>query len=162
MADIVNDGKIKVSWVPTIAVKAAPTVTEIEAGQDLEELITADGLVGFEAETAEVDTTSIASTFDYKQPGRASFSGTLLRLKKQSATDTAFTTLVRGTAGYVVIRRYVDSTDAWAAEDEVSVYPVVCGETRELTPEANTVARYEVPMMVSSMPALRAVVAAGA
>jgi hypothetical protein len=106
-----------------------------------------------------VDTTSLSSTFDTKRPGRASFSGTMLRLKKQTGTDTAYTTMVRGTEGYIVVRRYVDASTAWAAADKVSVYPIQCGETRELAPEANTTARYEVPTMITSDPELRAVAA---
>lgn len=160
MGDIIVDGTVKVAFVPTIVSIAAPTVAEITAGDDLEDWVTADGLVGFEPETAEVDTSALSSTFDTKAPGRAAFSGTMLRLKKQTGTDTAYTTLVRGTAGFIVIRRYKDSTIAWTAADDVGVYPVTCGETRELAPEANTVARYEVPTMVTQRPDLRAAVAA--
>lgn len=160
MGDIIVDGTVKVAFVPTIVDTDSPTVAEITAGDDLEDWITADGLVGFEPETAEVDTSALSSTFDTKAPGRAAFSGTMLRLKKQSGTDTAYDTLIRGTAGYIVIRRYKDSTIAWASTDKVGVYPVTCGETRELAPEANTVARYEVPTPVTVKPVLRAVVAA--
>lgn len=160
MADIVVDGTVRVQWVPTIAVQSAPTVTEINAGISLEDTMTADGLVGFEAETAEVDATSLASTFDAKQPGRASFSGTMIRVKKQTGSDTIFDTLTRNTSGYIVIRRYIVETQAWAASDKVSVYPVKCGETRELPPEANSMARYEIPTMVTVAPSLRATVAA--
>lgn len=159
MADIVIDGKTRVWFVPSIANLAAPTTTEINAGIPLEDTLKADGLVGFEAETAEVDTTSLASTFDTKTPGRAAFSGTMLRLKKQSGTDTAFDTLVRGTEGYIVTRRYVAETVALASSDKVSVFPIACGETREPAPEANSVAVYEVPTMITAAPVLRAVVA---
>jgi hypothetical protein len=159
MGDIIVDGTVKVAFVPTITNIAAPTVVEINAGDDIDTFITADGLVGFEPETAEVDTTSLSSTFDTKRPGRASFSGTLLRIKKQTGTDTTYTTLVRGVEGNIVVRRYVDASTAWAAADKVSVYPIACGETRELAPEANTTARYEVPTMITSDPELRAVAA---
>lgn len=160
MSDIVVDGKIRVAFVPTIADPAAPTTTEITAGIDLQSIITADGLIGFEPDTAEVDASSLDSDFDYKQPGRAAFSGTTLRIKKQSGTtDEAYETLTRGTIGFIVIRRYVDSATAWAAADKVGVYPIACGETKELPPEANTMARYEVPVMVTQKPALRAVIA---
>jgi hypothetical protein len=159
MGDIIVDGTVKVAFVPTISSIAAPTVVEINAGDDIDTFITADGLVGYEPETAEVDTTSLSSTFDTKRPGRASFSGTLLRIKKQTGADTTYTTLVRGVEGYIVVRRYVDASTAWAAADKVSVYPIACGETRELAPEANTTARYEVPTMITADPELRAVAA---
>lgn len=159
MGDIIVDGTVKVAFVPTIANAAAPTVAEITAGDDLQTVITADGLVGYEPETAEVATDALSSTFDTKGPGRASFSGTMLRFKKQTGTDTAYDTLTRGTEGYVVVRRYVAQATAWTIADKVGVYPIACGETRELPPEANTVARFEVPTMIREDPELRAVVA---
>lgn len=159
MGDIIVDGTVKVAFVPTIANLSAPTTTEITAGDDLQTVITADGLVGFEPETAEVDTSGLHSTFDTKGPGRASFSGTMLRFKKQSGTDVAYDTMPRGTEGFIVIRRYVPQATAWTTGDKVGVYPIACGETRELPPEANTVARFEVPTMITQQPELRAVVA---
>jgi hypothetical protein len=159
VADIYVDGFTRVAFVPTIASIAAPMTTELNAGVLLSSLITADGLVGFEATTADVDTTALDSTFDTKGIGRDTFDGTMLRLKKQDGTDTAYNTLTRGTTGYIVIRRDVTSSTAWTAAQKVEVFPVVCGRERNLAPEANTVRRYEVPTMVTSAPNLRATVA---
>ena len=159
MADIPVDGNTRVAWVPAIANKALPTTAELGAGLLLQSLVTADGLMGLEPETADVDTTSLASTFNTVTIGRDTFSGTGLRLKKQDGTDTAFNTLVRGATGYLVVRRDIAESTAWAAGQKVEVYPVICGQTKRLNPEANTVARYEVPTKVTSAPELRAVVA---
>jgi len=159
VADIYVDGFIRVAFVPTIANIAAPTTAELNAGTLLSSIVTADGLVGFEATTAEVDTTALDSTFDTKGIGRDSFDGTMLRLKKQDATDTVYNLLVRGTLGFIVIRRDVASATAWTAAQKVEVFPIVCGRERNLAPEANTVRRYEIPTMVTSAPNLRAVVA---
>jgi hypothetical protein len=159
MADILVDGYTRVSWVPTISNIAAPTTTELNAGTTLQSVITADGLIGFEASTSEVDTTALSSTFNTKTIGRDDFSGTMLRLKKQSGTDTAYTTLIRGATGYIVIRRDVLETTAWTSAQAIQVFPVICGQTKRLTPEANTVARWEVPTMITSAPDLRSAVA---
>lgn len=159
MADILVDGNTRASWVPAVASLTAPTVAELNAGTQLQSTLTADGLIGFEASTAEVDTTSLASTFDTKTIGRDSFSGTMLRLKKQSGTDTIFNTLTRGTAGYIVIRRDVAETTAWTVGQKVEVFPVTCGRERNLPPEANSLRKYEVPTPITSAPELRAVVA---
>lgn len=159
MADIFVDGQTRVAWVPAISNNAAPTTTELNAGILLQSYITADGLVGFEPSTAEVDTTSLASTFSTKNIGRDDFSGTMLRLKKQSGTDTVYTTMVRGATGYIVVRRDVAETTAWASSQSVEVYPVICGQTKRLAPEANSVARYEVPTPITSAPTLRATIA---
>jgi hypothetical protein len=160
VADIPVDGKTRVAYVAAISNKAAPTVAELNAGILLQEKITADGLIGFEAETADVPTTSLASEFDTVTVGRDSFSGTMLRIKKQDGTDTIFDTLQKGVRGYIVIRRYLAQTTAWAAAQKVNVYPIICGRERELQPEANTVARYEIPTKIEEEPVLRATVAA--
>lgn len=160
MADIVVDGTVKVSWVPTIADISAPTVAEIGAGIQMELTLTRDGLMGFKAETAGVDNTNLASKFDTNLAGMASFSGTGFRLKKQTGTDTIYDTLTRNTAGHVLIRRSVAATTAFAAADEVQVYPAICGEVSWMEAEKNTTDRYEIPLFMSSEPDLRAVVAA--
>lgn len=93
MGDIVIDGQVRVAFVTTIAAQAAPTVAEIGAGEELGSFIAPGGMEGFEASTAEVDNTALDSTFDTKRPGRTSYSGSALVLKKQSGTDDAFDAL---------------------------------------------------------------------
>lgn len=161
MADVFADGNTRVAFVGSISNIAAPTVAELNAGTLLQSYITSDGLMGFEATTAEVDTTSLASTFNTKTIGRDDFSGTGLRLKKQTyGSDTPFSTLTRGTSGYIAIRRGITESTAWAADQAVEVYPVTCGQRKMLAPEANTVQRYEVPTPITSAPDLAATVAA--
>jgi hypothetical protein len=157
--DITSDGKTRVYWVTTIANINAPTTTELNAGIALQSTQTADGLAGFRPDTADVDTSALDSTFNTTVNGRTSFSGTLLRLKKQSGTDTIFTTLIRDTAGYVVVRRSIASTTAWASAQAIEVYPALCGEIARMDPEPNTVERYEIPIKITSSPAMRAAVA---
>lgn len=159
IADVLADGNTRVAFVAAISNQASPTTAELNAGILLQSYITADGLMGFEATTAEVDTTSLASTFDTKTIGRDAFSGTGLRLKKQSGTDTAFTTLSRGTTGFIAIRRGVAETTAWASAQALEVYPIICGQRKMLAPEANSVQRYEVPTPITSAPSLTATVA---
>jgi hypothetical protein len=158
--DIIVDGQTKVAFVTTIADKAAPTVAELTAGTTMESVLTADGLIGWEPTTAEVDTTSLASTFDTALPGRTSYSGAALRLKKQSGTDTVHALLdTKDTRGYVVIRRGLPAATAFAAAQTVEVYPVATGQWYPLPPEANTVQRYQVPMTITDDPVLVATVA---
>lgn len=154
------DGKTKVYWVTTIANKAAPTTAELDAGTALDGIMTPDGMVGFQADTNEVDNSSFNSTFNSKQPGRANYSGTMLRFKKQTATDTVFDLLDRDTTGYVVVRRGSTASTAWAGSDKVEVYPATCGEVRLIDPEPDTMERYEVPIFISAEPSLRATVSA--
>lgn len=160
MADIIVDGFTKVWWVGTIANKAAPTVAELNAGMALEDTMTADGLQGFAADTADVDNTSFSSTFNTVLPGRNSFSGTQLVLKKQDGTDTIFNTLkVRNVAGHVVIRDGMDHNTAWAAAQKVQVFPVRTGLYSYEDRAANTVLRYRAPVKISAEPNQDATVA---
>lgn len=159
MGDIPIDGKVRVAWVSTIADISAPTTTELNAGILLQSTMTKDGLMGFQPDTASVDTGSLASKFDTARTGRINYSNTGLRIKKQTGTDTIWNTLTLDTEGYIVLRRYVDEGTAWASSDKVQVYPAVCGETKDLDPEPNTLGRYEVPIFLTDEPDLRAVVA---
>jgi hypothetical protein len=161
MSDIVIDGQVKVAFVPTITNLSAPTVAQLNAGTDLGPFIAPGGMEGWEASTDEVDTSAIDSTFNTKRPGRTSYSGTALVLKKQSGTDTVFDALkVKLTNGFLVVRRGVPKATAWASTQKVEVYPVSTGQWTPLPVEANTVYRYRVPMPVVAEPVLEATVAA--
>ena len=159
MPDIVIDGMVRVGFAPTIANINAPTTTELNAGILLSPVMTADGLQGFQASTATVDNSSLESQFDTNTIGRDSFSGTKLRLKKQSGTDTAYTTLTRGTTGYIVVRRGILASTAWTSGQAVEVYPITCAQTGHVDYEKNTVQRYDVGTPITSSPALRAAIA---
>lgn len=164
MPDITADGRIRVYWVSTIANQPAPTTTELNAGIDLTATITADGLMGLQPETADVDVSSLASTFNATDNGRVSFSNPRIRLKKQSGTDTIFTTLTKDTAGFLVVRRSIAQATAWASAQAIEVYPVKCGEVARVDFEPNSVERYEIPLKITAGaagtgPSLRAAVA---
>jgi hypothetical protein len=161
MSDVLTDGNTRVAYVPTISSIAAPTTTELNAGILLQSVMSADGLVGFESATDKVDNTALNSKFGTTVPGRPNFSDTRLRLKKQGAGDTTYTTLVYGTAGYIVIRRDIAETTAWASAQVIEVYPIICGEVSLLPPDGGnqSVRKYEVPLAISSQPNLRAAVA---
>lgn len=160
MADVYADGNVRVSYVAAISSQAAPTTTELNAGIQLQSTLTPDGLVGFEATTAEVDNSALNATFDTKTIGRDSYSGTMLRFKKQTVgSDTIRTTLTRGTTGYIVIRRGIAETTAWASTQQIEVYPIICGRRKEITPTANSVMKYEVPVMITASPSPDATVA---
>lgn len=160
MADIIVDGKVRVSYVAAIANIAGPTTSELDGGLLLSSTMTRDGMPGWEPDTARVPTTPFDGTFGTNKVGMASFGDPLLRMKKQTGTDTIYNTMVKNAEGFIVVRRDVPKATAWTAGQEVSVYPVECGEVRHLTREENTVSRYEVPITITDEPELRAVVAA--
>lgn len=153
MTDIIVDGKTKVTFV---AGAAAPTSADsaatIGGGTDLQSMLVPTGLEGFEGSTAEVDSSALDSTFNTNLPGRTSFSGTNLVLKKQDGTDAVFDTLsVAGTSGTLYIRDGVDSDTDWATGDDYEAYPVKTGEFNYVgRGEANSVLRYRVPTPISA------------
>lgn len=160
MADSLADGNTRVAYVAAITSTSAPTVAELTAGILLQTIITPDGLVGFEPDTADVPTSSLASVYSTVDIGRDSFSGTALRLKKQTGTDTTYSTLgARGTTGYIVIRRSLAEGTAWATSQAVEVYPIKTGRRKRLAPAENEVEKYEVPMKIYIAPNIDAVVA---
>lgn len=159
MPDIIVDAKTRVAFVTAIANIAAPTVAELNAGMLLQSTMTPSGLAGFQPETAKVDTSSLASRYNTGRVGKTSFSGTRLQFKRQSGTDTIHDTLAYQTTGFLVIRRSISESTAWASGQKVSVYPIECGETAYLDPEENTVERYEVPVEVYDTPNQKATVA---
>jgi hypothetical protein len=163
MADIIIDGRVRVGWVSGvsgIASAPAPVVAELNAGLRLDALMTPDGLVGFEGDTASVDTSSLSSAQNTAGAGRITRDGMALRLKKQDVSDTVFDTLVYQASGFIVVRRYgIDANTAWTAGQKCAVYPVMCGEFKPLPPEANSMDRYEIPLFLRVPASTRAVIA---
>jgi hypothetical protein len=157
MADIVNDGMTKVAFVPTIASAAAPTVAELEAGEDLESYLTADGL-GMEFGNDSVDVTALSSTYNAELPGRQTVS-TELSLKFQGDAAVPFSTFAGKPEGYVVVRRNLAATTAWTAAQVAEVYPVQIGTRRRQAPAANEVLKFVVQAFHSSAPSAATVAA---
>lgn len=162
MADIVVDGLNRVDFVPTIAsADLILTAAEYSAGTRLDKTIAPGGMEGFEASTGEVDNTAFSSRFDTKVPGVSSYSGTRIVLKKQTGTDTIFTTMTAfATSGFIVIRYGIDADTApAAAQKNVNVYPIMTGDWDWMSPERNSMLRYWVATPITAEPAKNVTVA---
>jgi hypothetical protein len=159
MSDLINDGKTKVCWLASVANINAPTTTELNAGSDFTTRVTPDGLK-IDPSTADVDTSSLASTYDTKTVGRVGFE-TEMTFKRGTTggEDLPYTTLKYGVSGYLVVRRGVAYDAAWAASQKCEVYPITCGEPQNVAPAANEVMKFVSPMKVTSPPATAATVA---
>lgn len=156
MADLVSDGKIRVTWFPACANINAPTVAELNAGLRLDTVMTPDGL-GVAASTANVDTSSLSSTFDTQRAGRRSFKNSL-KIKRQDAADTALSTLVYRATGFLHVRRTVDAATAHAIADKGEVYPSECGQAT-LTYGANQIQAMDIELLTTSDASTAAVTA---
>lgn len=159
MADLISDGNTRVAWATSIANIAAPTTAELTAALDWTTRLTPDGLKT-DPSTADVDTSSLASTFETKVPGRKSYSAEIT-FKRGSTPleDQPYTTLTYGVTGYLVVRRGLPYATAFGSGQQVEVYPVACGEPQNVAPTANEVLKVQVPLKVVSDPATRAIVA---
>lgn len=159
MSDLINDGMTKVVWASSIANINAPTAAELTAGSDFTTRITPDGLK-IDPSTADVDTSSLASTFDTKTVGRVGFEPELtFKRGTAGSEDLPYTTLKYGVSGYLVVRRGVAYATAWSAGQKVEVYPITCGEPQNVSPAANEVMKFIAPMKVTNPPATAATVA---
>lgn len=159
MSDLIGDGNIKVAWVTSIASLNAPTAAELSAGSDWTTRLTPDGLKT-DPTTADVDTSSLASTFNTNQPGRKSYACEITFKRGSTPTeDQPYTTLSYGTAGFLVVRRGLAYATAFTAGDRVEVYPVTASEPQNVAPAANEVLKVTVDLKVTSDPATHAIVA---
>lgn len=160
MGDLINDGKTRVGWASSIANIAAPTAAECNGALDLTKRITPDGLKT-DPTTADVDTSSLASRFDTKKAGRVGYEAELTLKRGDNPTDDLpYTTLKYGVNGYLIVRRGIAFETAFAAGQQVEVYPIECGERANIPPAANEVTKFSSPMKVTDAPSTDAVVAA--
>ncbi|MGW6913708.1 phage tail tube protein [Kitasatospora sp. NPDC054939] len=159
MSDVIGDGKVRVVWATSIANINAPTVAELTAGTDATLRVTPDGLKT-DPTTAAVDTGSLASTYDTEEVGRTKFANELtLKRGDTVPEDLLYGTLVKGVRGFMIVRRGIPYATAWAAGQQVEVYPTVCGERQNKATAPNEVMKYVVPMFVTTEPATNALVA---
>lgn len=150
-----STGTIKVSFVPTIADTAAPTVAEITAGTALEGFLSRDGL-DTPQDGSTIDLADAGST--YNKTGAGSYGGQPVSLKcfRDDTTDTAWDTLPRETTGYLVVARF----GSLAATETVEVWPItVIARAMEAIAD-NEAPKFTVTCAVHDDPELDAVIAA--
>jgi hypothetical protein len=159
MSDLISDGLTKVVWASSLSSLTAPTAPELNACPDFTLRITPDGLK-IDPTTAAVDTGSLGSTTDTEEVGRVKWDLELtFKVGSTPTEQLPYTTLTRGTHGYLVVRRDIPFATAFAAGQPVEVYPVACGQRARKSPAANEVAKYMVPMKVPAEAQPDAVVA---
>jgi hypothetical protein len=160
VADIPSDGNIRVTFCTSIANKAAPTVAELNAGIQLQSTASAEGLSGWQPETASIANRKLDSTFNSSDVGSISIEDPMMEFFKQDGTDTIYNTMSKGTPGFIVIRRSIPSGTAWASTQKlVGTFPVKCGQRRWVDTEENSMERWQMPFKITAEPAFDSVVA---
>lgn len=159
MPRYVHEGNTKVTFVSTLASKTAPSAATLTAGTDLSTLLTKDGLQTPDSQNM-VDSSTLADTFDAQVVGSWGGSITLQGFRDSvDADDDLWNLAVYGTTGYIVIRRGLPYSDAWASGQKAEVYPIEFHEPIPNSTAANEEARFTVGCAVTSAPAKRATVA---
>lgn len=124
MARRIYDGEIKVQWVPGlsgIADTSAPTLAEIAAGTDITEFLQS---LDTPLEGEAVPSMDLSSA--YRKTVAGPFGGEITAVMYREdveADDIAFPLFPRNTTGFLVIRRFGGSTVAFAAGNDVEVWP---------------------------------------
>ena len=156
MARFVYEGRTNVYWVTTIATDSTPSLTEIQAGVDLTNFVAKDG-VAVNINTNNVDSATIAETFDAQVVG--SWGADLqLTMFRDDAADTAWTTCVYGSNGYLVIDRFNPSGTDPGNGDKVEVWPAEMHQPSPQNSAANTQVRFVESFAVTGQPYLSATV----
>lgn len=159
MADLLGDGNVKVTYVVTLSSITAPTATQLNAGVDLQTVLTKEGL-DISPEQSPVDNTNLASTSETERAGTTKYTINLT-VKRQVASvdDIGYNTLVEGQDGYLVVRRNLAHGTAYAAAQTVEVYPVQCGVQKDQPPKLNEPQTFMIQLFNHTAPDTRATVA---
>lgn len=141
-ADLLGDGNVKVTWCLTIANISAPTAAELNAGVDLQEYITKDGLK-IEPDQSAVDNTALASRDETEDAGTVKYGIELTVKRKELAiNDVGWNTLTDRQLGYLAVRRNLAHETAWAASQHAEIYPARCGRPNMQPPELNAAQKF--------------------
>lgn len=134
----------KLTWVTTIVDLSAPTVAELEAGVDLECLVSAQNFQLGATDEEEITDPAICSNSNSSTPGRVKYAAEMDFFRwTTDPEDIAWTTFTEaGLHGFLVQRLGVQHDAAYAASQDVQVYEAVTGTPMIQTPD-NNVTGYE-------------------
>lgn len=160
MGRLASEGNVKVYKVPTIASKAAPTVSELTAGTELTQFLPTAGIdIQWNQNNASI--AMIDESFTAEVVGTESASITLTGLRDDT-TDTFWDAFTRGENFFLVVARFGFSgvDGAPAASDKCEVYPVQSHRPVPMAPAENEFQQAMVTLGVTESPELDATVAA--
>lgn len=150
-AAVAADGNIRAAFCTTLT-PGAPTATQLNNGVDLSYYLTPDGLTpNFDEQ--EITDDRMADTQTFQQRGRVKKTLETLRyvFNPNSAPDNlAYSSMPKGTNGYVVLRYGISADTAFAAGQKVDVWPITCGERQKEPGEANSVLRIRQRVFVTN------------
>lgn len=116
----IEPGTTQVYWVATIAAKAAPTRTELDAGQDLTDEIA--GMDGWSVSSDTVDAPDLGTKFTSQVGGMTTAGNPTLTFYRSSDSTDIREILTRGLNGFIVI--FWEGDDEGAGPNKMDVFPV--------------------------------------
>ena len=156
MPRTIVDGEIRVAFVPTIADVAEPTPTEITAGTNITPFLRS---IDTPLDGNAVNSSDLSSAFNKTVAGKYGGNISLEAYRDDDPDDDdAWPLFVRGTTGYVAIRRFGGSGEAIVAGDEVEVYHTRVITRSMATADEEALQMFSVDMAVLDEPELEAVV----
>lgn len=147
MARITLPGRAKMRWLASEpAAPTAPTAAEIAAGVDLigtgqaEALAEIQGLI---LNSTTIPTPDYTSHQVGNVPGDETIADSRLSFYKDDTIETIYTTLVKGTAGFLAVMY-----DGESVGEEVKVYPATV-QSNERRPDRDAANIFDVPLSTS-------------
>lgn len=157
--DLLGDGNVKVTVCLTLSSTSNPPATELNAGVDIQTLLTKDGL-GLEPDQNSVDNGSLASRSNTSRAGTATYPINLTYKRKVlEADDVAYNTLTPKLDVLLAVRRNKAHELPWAAGDPAEIYPVQCGIYKYQPPVLDEVQKVMQQMFNHTDPVTEATVA---
>ena len=152
MARVTGAGVLELFYVATVANASAPTSTELNAGTDLTGFLT-DGGISTPFDGSIVDASDMSSKFNKTAPGTYGGQPLTLELYRDDSADTAWSTLTRGTSGYIAIARFGLATKGtWAVGDKVDLWPITVITRNPADVVRNEMQRFSVECAVTAVP----------
>lgn len=150
MARFMRKGITKVFFVPTIAVKSAPTVVEITAGTDLTGQVAE--LNGFTFSNSPIDVPDLSSAFVKKIPGEDSVEDSSIVFYEDKTSNPISTAQAKGAVGFIVIFYAGVAGAAPATADKCEVWGVIIASNSRRYTAGNEAAQYEVVYTLTDPP----------
>lgn len=153
MTALAHTGVVKIYWLPTVTVLAAPTVAQITAGT----LIPKVTNYSFPSSESEVDVSDVDDIYDSSVVGTSKAGPITLTIKRDDTSETNTWDLFTFRANGFLLRTL---NGLAIATSKVMVYPVQVGQKRPDGYGRNEAQKFEVSFYVTAPPNLSAVVAA--
>jgi hypothetical protein len=151
MAKYSTPGKAEVWWVDTIALPAAPTATELNAGTTLTD--DTPGMPTLPRNANTVDVAVLASKYEARQVGTRGGDLLSLRLLRDDATEAALAAVAEDNTGFLIIaRKGLAAAGTFAIGDEVDVYSADVASNADGTPGRNEADFIEIQMVATADP----------